>query len=103
MKDTTIKFSWVKSGYMHQKEIDRKAMFDVFDGVRKGFEGDNRISRALVEDIIPNADSIFINKDFNDTQTEPSISYKIDGKSKLLKIIRYHKIVWAIFDKYCTE
>ena len=56
----------------------------------------------MVENVIPYADKIFIDKDYNDTQDIPMIIYEIDRKKNVLKIIRYHKIVWAILDKYCT-
>ena len=103
MKDTKIKLRWIEEGEEHKKELDREKMYEVFEGLVKGFERDNYISRKMISEIVPDVDSIFINKDYNSTQDVPSMAYKIDGVNYLLKIKRYHKIVWSILNKYCTE
>ena len=78
----TIIFKWVEKGKKHQILLNREKMLMVFEGIALGFK---------------------INKDLNATQDVPSISYKVNGQRGMLKIIRYHKIVWAILDKYCSE
>ncbi len=103
MKDAKkIIFRWKKGGRDYERMIDRREMLVVFEGLVKGFSNDNEISEKLVS-VIPILDEIKINVDFNATQEIPSIVYVIDGKVYVLKIIRYHKIVWAIFNKYCLE
>ena len=102
MKGTKINLRWIADSRQYKKELNREKMYEVFEGLVNGFEGDNYISKKMISEIIPEADSIFINKDANSTQDVPSIAYKIDGKDYLLKIIRYHKIVWSVLDKYCT-
>ena len=103
MKDAKkIIFRWKRGGQEYARLIDRREMLVVFEGLVKGFSNDNEISEKLVS-VIPILDEIKINVDFNATQEIPSIVYVIDGKVYVLKIIRYHKIVWAIFNKYCLE
>lgn len=104
MKKTAIIYSWKKDGEEHKKEISRKDFYDMFDGLKKGFakSGDNEISKKMVE-IIPEIEEIYINKDINETQDVPSVVYTINGEKKMLKIMRYHNIVWSILEKYCTE
>ena len=104
MKNTAIIYSWRENGNDYQKEISREDFYAMFDGLAKGFEkiGDNEISKKLVK-IIPEADKIFIDKDINETQDVPSIEYYTNGDVQLIKIMRRHKIVWSILDKYCTE
>lgn len=104
MKNTDIIFEWIENGRKHETEVSRESFYAMFDGLAKGFEkiGDNEISKKLVK-IIPEADKIFINKDINETQDVPSIAYSTNGDVKLIKIMRRHEIVWAIFDKYCVE
>lgn len=103
MKSTQIDFVWIEDGKGHGKKLERKDLYAVFNGLAEGFQDDNQISKKMIEEIIPVADSILINKDLNSVQDVPVISYQVDGQTKLLKIIRYHKIVWTILDKYCTE
>lgn len=104
MKNTRIDFQWTEGGKEHNKILDRQKMYSVFNGLAEGYAGDeNKISTKMVEDIIPYVDKITINKDYNETQDIPMISYETDRNIKVLKIKRCHKIVWAILDRYCTE
>lgn len=101
MKET-IRFTWLQQGRKHEKTVKREAVLSAFKGLVVGFEGDNEISLKLTE-IIPYADEIHINKDYNATQDVPSICCKIDGEKECLKIMRHHKIVWSILEKYTTD
>ena len=103
MKSTAIKLTWVQAGKKYEKELNREDLYAVFCGLAAGFRDDNTISQNMIQDIIPYADEIFINKDFNETQNVPTIVYFIDDDKSILKIMRYHKIVWSILDKLCTE
>ena len=104
MKNTRIDFQWIAGGKEYNKILDRQKMYSIFNGLAEGYaEDENEISTKMVNDIIPNADKIAINKDYNETQDIPMISYEIDRNTKVLKIKRCHKIVWAILDRYCTE
>ena len=104
MKQTKIIYSWTKDGMDYQKEIDREDFFDMFEGLKNGFQriGNNEISKKLVI-IIPEVDEISINHDINETQDIPYITYKIHNEVQLIKINRLNNIVWSILDKYCTE
>ena len=103
MLDTqNIIIKWIERNEHYQKVLDRQEVMAVFEGLAIGFSGDNEISEKLVE-IIPEVEEIKINKDINATQEIPCITYVINGKVEVLKIIRYHKIVWAILNKYCSK
>lgn len=102
MKSTKIILEWTENGKKSQKQLERKEIKEVFKGLSMGFRDDNEISKRMLK-IIPEVDKIFIYKDVNRSQDDPFIIYCIDGEEDILKIKRYHKIVWAIFDKYCTE
>lgn len=103
MKGTKIDFQWIEKGKEHHKLLNRQDLYVVFEGLAKGFEDDNEISKVFIKRIIPYADKIIIDKDYNSTQTIPFIVYQKGDIKNVLKIIRYHKIVWAILNKYCTE
>lgn len=102
MKDTKIIFRWTDDGIEKEKEIDRDKVYAVFDGLTKGFADDNKISKQLIT-IIPTVDVIAIDKDLNTTQDVPFIVAYIGDEIKVIKIIRYHKIVWTILNKYTSE
>ena len=93
---------WIEKGKKHQILVSREKMLAVFEGIALGFSDDNVISKKLIE-LIPYVDEIKINKDLNETQDVPCITYMINGERGIIKIIRYHKIIWAILDKYCSE
>lgn len=104
MKSTRIDFQWTEGGETHNRILDRKKLYAIFNGLAEGYAGDdNEISAKMVKDIIPYVDKISINKDHNETQEDPLISYEIDRQLRVLKIKRCHKIVWSILDRYCTE
>ena len=104
MKNTRIDFQWTQGGKTHNKLIERDKIYAIFKGLSEGYRGDNNeISAKMIKDIIPYVDVIYIDRDYNDNQDIPFISYKIDMKVTILKINRHHKIVWSILDRYCTE
>ena len=102
MCSTTISLEWITKGEEHHKELVRDELNVVFEGLIRGFQDDNEISKRFVSDIIQFAKTIRINQDVNETQDIPFITYEGEHLN-LLKIPRCHKIVWAILDKYCTE
>lgn len=104
MKETSIIFSWKENGKDYQKEISREHFYAMFDGLEKGFKElkDNEISKKMCK-VIPEVDKIFINKDHNETQDIPFVICYINNTMDIIKIMRRHKIVWSILDKYCTE
>ena len=103
MKSKSITLEWRNNGIRRGKEESRQDMYDVFLSIAKGFQNDNEISTKLVNDILPKADLIFIDKDRNESMDVPMITYVIDEKEEALKIMRHHKIVWAILDKYFSS
>lgn len=101
MKGEPIIFKWINKGKEYSRELNRDDMFVVFEGLANGFQNDNEISKEMIRKVIPETDIIFVDMDVNSTQDIPFIVYIIDGKEEVLKILRHHKIVWAILDKYC--
>lgn len=97
-----IRLKWISKGEKHEKMLNREEVMAVFEGLVKGFTDDNEISEKLLK-IIPKAEWLKINQDHNDTQEIPCITYGLNGSVYVLKIIRYHKIVWSILNKYCTD
>lgn len=99
-----IKILWTKNKKERQTIVEEESMMHVFQGIVKGFENDNEISKKLVNEIIPKVKEIQINYDFNETQDVPVIYCIMENQKEItvLKIKRYHKIVWSILDKYCS-
>ena len=102
MKKEKIKLKWVINGYRHEKEVGRQEFYDIMNGIRKGFSGNNEISTFLCE-IIPYVSTILIDHDRNNQMENPFIMFEIDNKYEMLSIIRHHKIIWSILDGYCEE
>ena len=101
MKKEPIIFEWYDKGENKKKikEVDRKEFFDIMYSIKKGFPNDNQVSTVLC-DIIPDVSTIFIDKDRNQQIDVPFIYYDLNGNQKVLEIIRYHKIIWSILNKY---
>lgn len=97
-----FKLKWIEQGKTYEKKLARFEVMTVFYGLYKGFAEDNEISEKLLK-IIPDVEWIRINKDHNETQEIPCITYKANGAVGVMKIIRHHKIVWAILNKYCNK
>lgn len=99
MKDTAIILKWIEDGREHRNEIVRNEFYEKLNNLIKEYPENNEISKQLVK-VIPEINEIFINRDFNRTQDVPSIAYK--GKEGgLIKINRWHKIVWRTINEYC--
>ncbi len=97
-----IKLKWIEKGKLYEKELGRAELMSLFYGLCQGFAEDNEISKKLLN-LIPDVEWIKINKDHNETQEVPCITYKVNDTVGVMKIIRHHKIVWAILNKYCTQ
>lgn len=97
-----FKLKWIEQGEAYEKELVRLEVMAVFYGLYKGFAEDNEISEKLVK-ILPDVEWIKINKDHNETQEVPCITYKANDIVGVMKIIRHHKIVWTILNTYCTK
>ena len=101
MKKDPIVFEFRENQKTNLKEVDREDFFDIMYSIQKGFSGDNEISTFLCKEVIPDCTSILIDKDRNNQLDRPFIQYKIGDEVKVKEIIRYHKIIWSILDRYC--
>ena len=99
MKNEPIILKWREKGEDYEKEINRQELFNIMDSIRKGFSDDNAISTAFCESI-PDVVTIFINKDRNAEIDTPFIFFECEERKKALDIIRYHKVIWSIIDRY---
>lgn len=97
-----ITLKWVEKGQKHIKQVNRLEMLEKFKMLVKNYQDNNEISIKLTK-IIPTAREIRINKDYNLTQEIPCITYSINEVTGILKILRHHKIVWSVLDRYCQE
>ena len=102
MRKEPIILKWIEKGKVGEKEIDRQAMYDIMLAIKQGFDDDNEISSIMVE-YIPKLITIEINKDRNEQLEVPMICCINEDAVKVVKIIRHHKIIWSILNKYCTE
>lgn len=102
MKKEPIILEWIENGEKKKKEINRKEFFDLMESIKNAFIEDNQISSILV-DLIPELIMISINRDRNEQKDVPSIYCLCETGGKVIDIIRYHKIIWSILNRYCTE
>ena len=99
----TISFRWIKNGELGGREVSRVEMLSKFQELVKDYPDNNEIAIKMTE-IIPKVTQIKINFDLNKSQDVPCIAYKVDNEVVgILKILRHHKIVWGILNKYCQE
>lgn len=92
----------IKKGKLYKTEVDREKFLKIMESIRDGFQEDNEISTIFCK-IIPEISEILINEDRNKNLDVPFVTYEIGGEKKVLKIIRHHKIIWAILNVYCEE
>ena len=102
MKKEPIILEWIEKGEKNKKEINRQEFYDLMEGIKNAFSDDNQISSILVE-LIPELISISINKDRNEQKDVPSIHCVGETQEREIDIIRYHKIIWAILNRYCVQ
>ena len=103
MKKEQIILNWKESGKEYEKTLERQSMFELMQAIKNGFDGDNEISSIMVE-IIPKLVSMRIDKDRNEQLEVPIVVCELEQeKERIIYIRRYHKIIWSILNKYCTE
>lgn len=97
-----IELKWIEGGQKYVKQVNRQEILEKFQVLVKNYQDNNEISRKLTK-IIPTAEEIRINEDYNSTQEIPCITYQINEVVGILKIRRHHKIVWGILHEYCQH
>lgn len=103
MKDK-IQLTYVEKGNFYYGTIDRADFLNQMQHMADWFPGCNDNALKLC-DLLPNIESILINKDVIDTQTVPFITYTNIGSSvnHCLKFMRTYKIIWDFFLHHCEE
>lgn len=99
MKESKVILEWKRNGELFSRELERKEIFAVFDGLIKAHPENCEISKKIVE-ILPEVDKFIINWD--STVDVKELYYKIGDKSKGIPIIYHHKIVWGQLETWCT-
>ncbi len=101
MKDR-IKLEYVINDGMHVGSIDREEFLQNMEYLVEAFPHNNEIATKLVE-LIPNMTCIRVDKILNDTQDVPFIWYQTAQKDGIIKILRYHSIIWGFLQHYCND
>lgn len=99
-----IKLKYVEGKKVYEGTINRQEFLNHMNYLVEEFPDNNEIAKKLVR-LIPEMNHILINKDMNDTQDVPFVYYKLDGSSEghILKILRFHSIIWGFFERYCYD
>lgn len=84
-------------------KVEREKMLKLFKEISNNFSNNNEISKQLVE-TIPSLKAIEIDRVRNAQCDVPFINCEMnDGTSKVIRILRWHKIIWGILDEFCRE
>lgn len=103
-KNNVIRLTYVEKGIIYHGGIDRKEFLNQMEHMVNWFPGCNDNALELCR-LLPNIDSITINRDIIDTQTIPSFTYQNIGSTDLhfMKFRRIYTIVWDFFLHQCEE
>lgn len=106
MKDTknVIWLTYVEKGKTYNGEIDRNEFLKQMEYMADWYPGCNDNAIKLCK-LLPNIDSIKINKDIIETQDVPFIQYQNIGEDviRCLKFMRYYTIIWSFFLHQCEK
>ena len=84
-------------------KVEREKMLRLFKEISENFTNNNEISKQFI-DVIPDLNVIEIDRVRNAECDVPFIACEmIDGTSKVIRILRWHKIIWGILDEFCRE
>lgn len=103
MEEKFIKIVNVGGDCITTKKVERERMLKLFEEISNSFSNNNEISKQLVE-TIPSLKAIEIDRVRNAQCDVPFINCEMnDGTSKVIRILRWHKIIWGILDEFCRE
>lgn len=103
MEEKFIKIVNVGRNAITTKNVEREKMLKLFREISDNFSNNNEISKQFVE-IIPDLKVIEIDRLRNAQCDVPFINCEMnDGTSKVIRILRWHKIIWSILDEFCKE
>lgn len=95
MRKDTFVIKIVQDGEERVKENNRAAFLHLMQGIKEQFVDNNEFAKKFVE-IIPDVDEIEINVTRNQDCDIPFVKCTSDGKSRVIQIPRFHRIIWAI-------
>lgn len=106
MKTDHIKLFYIKNGKPYVDSIDRNLFLDQMKQFAVWYSRSNNNQNALeLCKIIPEIDTLKINKDIIDTQDVPFFEYTTysNPEFNIFKLRRPCKIVWEIILYYCDN
>ena len=100
MANGTFKLKWTDEGRKYEKEVNKQTFQILMEGIREQFVDNNEVSTKFVK-IIPEIDSLIINKGRNRDEDIPKVFYTIGEKTDSISISRNHIIIWNILNECC--
>ena len=100
MKTEEITFICKGKGKEVVKGIKRQEFYDLMKSIKNAFSKENEISTKLVE-LTPSLISITVNAERNEHLDVPCIYCECEEGNVQIEIMRRHKIIWSILNKYC--
>ena len=103
MKKEPVVLSWTKDELTQLRLLNRHEMYELFLGIKNGFQAQNPISTVLVEKI-PTLERISIDLDRDESMDIPFITLVSDTNNiETLEVPKIHRIIWSIFYNYMEE
>ena len=99
-----IELTYIENGKTYKGTINREAFFALMIDTSDFYPDRNANAKKLCE-LIPEFQSIKINKDIIETQDVPFIEYTTfeNSVSNMLRLSRPCRIIWSIFEDYCDQ
>lgn len=95
MRKDTFEIKVIQDGEESVKENNRATFLKLMEGIKDQFVNNNEYAKRFVE-IIPEVDCIEISIDRNRDCDIPFVTCIIDGQSYVIRIPRFHHIIWGI-------
>ncbi len=100
--ENKIRLEYIMAKKKYIGVIDREEFRKNMQYLKDAFPDNNEIATKLLS-LIPEILLIRINQDVNDTQDVPCIWYETLSGQNMLKILRYHSIIWGFLNHYCYD
>ena len=100
--ENNIRLEYIVGKRKYIGEINRQEFLGNMQYLQEAFPDNNEIATKLIS-LTPDMLIIRINQDVNDTQDIPCIWYETANGQDILKILRYHSIIWGFLNRYCYD
>ena len=95
MRKDTFEIKVIQDNKESVKENNRATFLKLMEGIKDQFVDNNEYAKKFVK-IIPEVEEIEINIDRNRDCDIPFVTCIIDGESYVVRIPRFHRIMWGI-------